>query len=237
METIQIGGRRAVGFGVGLSLPTPSSVLAFFLPDHPPEQVAALVKVSDDRAKQLADSFATFAPRWLVTDPVAYTNFLTDYQLFLARYAIAKSEALKWTLPPDARYTVLSKAFRQNYPPDGAAESKGDWADLYKRINAAQIAAGAPPLIDRPLPDLANVQSNSLAMRFYRDTAPFDLIAQAVHAEAPKSPEGENLKFWVELAEWIREHQTGITIGAVSMAAVAGGVYVAPTLKRIYKNR
>jgi hypothetical protein len=198
--------------------------------------VDALIKVSDARVQQLTDAFAAFYQRWNTLDPAAYNDFVNDYTKFMARYAVAKMNTMQWLVSPDAKYAILSKAFRQNYPPDGATETKGDWADLYKRLNAAQRGTGASPLIDRPPTDLANAQSNSLAMRFYKWSAPFDLLSQATGEQNVRSPEGENLKFWVEVAEWIREHQTGITIGAVGLAAVAGGLYVAPILKQIYKR-
>ena len=240
MERVQRGGRTV---GVGWSWPWESvassvipiaAAVPYLFPDHSSAEVDALIKVSDARVQQLTDAFNAFAPKW--TDQAAKVTFINDYTAFLTRYAIARDNALKWLIPSDQKYNVLSKAFRQNYPPDGATETKGDWADLYKRLNAAQREAGASPLIDRPPTDLANAQSDSLAMRFYKWSAPFDPLSQATGEQNVRSPEGENLKFWVEVAEWIREHQTGITIGAVGLAAVASGLYVAPILKQIYKR-
>jgi len=208
MERMQFGGRHVVGFGVG----------GWLFPDHDAKDVAALIKVFDARMKQLADSFKTYGPKWVVADPVAYNNFVLDYGLLLARYTAARASALILGLAdPDKAFLLVSQAVRQNYPPDGAKEMKGDWVDLYRRLGDAQRSTNDPVYVDQAPTDLADSESNDLLMKFYKATAPYDVLARLTGEEKP-----------FDTLEWIGEHKTAIAIGVT----IVGGVVVYALIKR-----
>jgi hypothetical protein len=217
MEHIQFGGRRMAGFGVG----------GLLFPDHSVDEALALIKLYDARMQQLADSFKEFGPKWMGTDPATFSKFVADYVLLQARYGAAKivANSAMLKLDPDTAYNAISKAMRQNYPPDGAELTNGDWADLFARITSAQQAAGEPLLVDRPPTDLANVQSNDFMMKVYKATAPLDVIAQLTGEEKQKL---DGIKYVTDTAKWFQEHRTGIAIGAaVAATVVVGGVLYA----------
>jgi hypothetical protein len=203
METISLAGRRVVGFG------------GVFFNDHSVDEVQALIKLFDYRMKTLDDAFKSFAPQWAAADLMGFNAFVADYALIQARYATAKAvaEAAMLKLDPDAGYLAISKAIRQNYPPDGATLTKGDWADLWKRIADAQKAANVAVIEDHPPIDLANTQSNSVLMDLYRSTAPLDVLAQLTGAQKPS-----------EAIAWIRAHRTGIIIAGT---VLVGGILYA----------
>ena len=227
MEHIQLGGRRVAGFGVGAWYSTGGS-----------DELAALIKVQDTRMKTLTDAFAAFGPKWAITNPAAFNDFVTDYVILGARYAAAKLAAANatglWATVSDVdkAYTALVKAFTQNSgvtsprdttvtsPTDATRSTvKGDWENLFKRLNDAQRAAGAPVTIDDTPNDLAKLSNNSTAMAFYRATASADVIAQLTGEEALHG----GVKDALDAIEWIKAHKTGIAIGTTIL--VGGIVY------------
>ena len=227
MERIQIGGRRVVGFGVGAWYSTGGS-----------DELAALIKVQDTRMKTLTDAFAAFGPKWAITNPAAFNDFITDYGILGARYAAAKLAAANatglWATVSDVdkAYAALVKAFTQNSgvtsprdttvtsPTDATRSTvKGDWENLFKRLNDAQKAAGAPVTVDDTPNDLAKLSNNSIAMAFYRSTAPVDIVAQLTGKEAPH----ENVKDALDAIAWIENHKG--TIAIVATVVVGGLVY------------
>lgn len=197
---------------------------ADFGSEHSIDEAAALIKLFDARLHALADGYQAFAAQWAQHDAAAAIDWNTDFVNLESRYAGAKGVADKamLKLDPDTAYLAISKAVRQCFPPDGCPLTKGDWADLFTRLNVAQKAVGAPLTPDKPLQGLANVQSNTLADKIFRATSPYDIVGSGLGLQGPKSPEGENLKFWLDALKWIRENQKAVTIGA----AVVFGVVV-----------
>jgi hypothetical protein len=181
------------------------------------------------RMQQLSADFIPTGPKWQARDSAAFTDWKADYVRLQNRYNTALASvksAGSWTPLPDSmspaqsEYDTLSRAMAQNYPPDGAPRAKGDWSDLFARLDAARVAVGLSHSIDAP----PQPTGQDFDVQVLKATAPLDIIAQATGAEAPQFAGAGFLA-------WLVKHRQAVLIGSI---VIVGGIVmfqvVAPAL-------
>ncbi len=188
-----------------------------------------LVTLWEYRMGQMANSFGAFSPTWVQRDANGFIDWSSDWAALQKRYdpahqaATSALSAAVYTPIPNAvnpagsLYTNLQKAMRKCAPPDGCPVVKGDWADLFARLTAAQKALGSAPVVDAPPQPTAMDADLSL----YSATAPLDLVAQ-VTGQQKAGPLPTN---WLaeldSVLAWMKAHREALVLGG---AVVAGGV-------------
>jgi hypothetical protein len=125
--------------------------------------VQDLITLWDYRIQQLGNSFAEFGPTWVSKDPTTFADWSNDWANLQARYGAAKSSAQTSItlaklnplsndeIADQSDYDAIMKAVEQNYAgPGGWPDAKGDWHDLYTRLNAARASSGLTATPDAP---------------------------------------------------------------------------------------
>jgi hypothetical protein len=178
------------------------------------------------RMKQLAQAYADFSPAWVARDQAGYIAWTNDWTALQTRMSAALADAnATFTLTPaQTRYDALAKAARACYPPDGCPVVKGDWSDLFDRLNAAKAASGSPAVVDNP-PQPTAVDYDIQA---FKATAPVDVVAQVTGAQLSGPLPGNSPL--LGFLKWVTAHEEGILIGG---ALVIGGVLLVQFLPAI----
>lgn len=186
-------------------------------------EVKDLITLWDTRVQQMTNGYNKIGKDWMTSNPSEHQDWFNDYQAMLTRYNTAKSDAQKsmsddsWNPLPDSMiplqngYDNISKAMQQNYPPDGATQAKGDWKDLFQRLNNAGVevagyksAQGGQGslVVDNPSQPVAT----DVDQQIIQKTSPVQLIVNN----------------WLNIVKWIETHpKTMIAIGVVVIGGIA----------------
>lgn len=185
-------------------------------------EVKDLFNLWDTRMSQMTDGYNKIKSQWMTVNASEHSDWLADFNNLQNRYNKAKGDAQKaisdsgWNPLPDSMipmqdgYDNISKAMRQNYPPDGATVQKGDWIDLFDRLNKAGS-------------EIANYKSSSGGQGSLvvdnppQPTAP-DADLQIIQKTDPVAV---IVNDFAKIIKWMKDHpKTSVGIGLV----VVGGI-------------
>ena len=191
METIRRGGVTVAGFGVGFS------ETGLYVSD---DDLATSKVQWAARMQKLGAAYNAFASKWSSLDPKAFADWTSDWKALQARYQAALADVGTFTLNSTS-WESLQKAVQQGYPPSSAPTVKGDWKNLFDRLETATRAAGAKPPEDVP----SHLVPQTFGEKAYADTDPSN-----IHNS------------FDDFIKWFKDHKTALIVGG----SVVGGVIV-----------